>query len=286
MVQGCNPCAKDFRYMDMLRACELTMHMLEYVKDLLTHVDSMSKSGRVFPFRSRYKHIERVTERALRICAAEGGDFGIIAPAAIFHDSGYYYSGEGHALRSAKIFKDYINRRVNAQSELSEISDARRQSTPPEKTSAFPQAAPPEKISAFPQFTPSKNAEDSPHSLLTSAVYRAVASESALIRICDTISAHSNKNLPDHLLSLESRILMDADLLDETGAMAILFDCFFETESPAYDYVSAYNRISERYSAWTDENVFFHTDEGKRLFLKARRYAGEYIVGLKDELGL
>ena len=254
LLERLSCCGWGMRYMEMLRADPLASHMLGFVKDLLAPVDSMSKSGASLAFRSRYSHLERVTERALRICDIEGGDAGVIAVAAIFHDSGYCRGGDGHAWHSARIFDEYAAKhlpellRGGATSSVSLVSSVS----------------------------------------LASSIYAAVASAASLLKIREIIAIHSDKQMPSGDISLEARILMDADLLDEAGAMSVLFDCFLEASEQVFDYNSAFERILARYLS-EDESVaaaMFHTKEGKRCFINTRRYVGEFINGLKDELCL
>ena len=60
------------------------------------------------------------------------------------------------------------------------------------------------------------------------------------------VANHSRKELlrqPD--TSAELAVLMEADLLDETGAMLILWDCMMEGAESAQSYEKAYRRIAE-----------------------------------------
>ena len=244
-------------YMDFLHTVDLSSRMLAYVKETLASVDSLSKSGIMLPFRSRYAHTERVTGQALRLSEKEGGDAGIIAIAAFFHDCGYSQGGENHASISARIFSSYA--RQNLPAVIDQIN-----------------AKNSDKIQCV------KIADRFPD--LATSLYAAATSEDSLKAIYDVIFVHSDKYLENNDLSLESQILMDADLLDEAGAMAVLFDCFTTASSPGCDYTAAYERILERYNAEKDEINRFHTEEGRRRFLEMRRYVGEFVKGLSEEL--
>ena len=230
------------RYMDILRSDKLTSNMLDFVESLLAPVDNMNKSGHRYPFRSRYAHVERVTEWALRICEEEGGDAGILAVASIFHDAGYHFIGEGHARRSVIVFNEYIEKH--------------------------------------------RNSFEKGHTKLSALVYSALTSASGLDEIRDIIAIHSDKILANGDISLEAGILMDADILDETGAMAVLFDCYCEADEPKFDYYTTYERISSRFANEGTDTANFHTKAGKRRFNDLRRYTGDFINGLKQELGL
>ena len=256
----CSGAGNDASYIALLRADMLASSMLDYVKCMLAPVDSISKSGLNLPFRSRYSHTERVIERALRINEIEGGDAGIIAVAAIFHDCGYCYAGEGHALHSARIFDEYLA-----------------------------QVLPPLILSDTIFENSTINActsSDASNVGLLSAIRSAVTSATVLKTIRDIITIHSDKLISDSEISLETKILMDADLLDEEGVMAILFDCFLEASKQSYDYNSAFDRIHARYISGAEITPErFHTKEGLRRCMKAYHQVGAFIGELKDELG-
>ena len=243
------------KYLDILRGDPIASRMLGYVKDFLSPVDSMSKSGVRLPFRSRFAHIERVTGWALRLSETEGGDAGVIAIASIFHDAGYRYTGEGHAQRSATVFDAY------AKTERVDIDDGKRADPAPEADKC-------EGASRLP-----------------AAIRSAMSSAKSHAKIRNAIALHSDKHLPETELDRETAILMDADKLDEAGAMAVLFDIFTESASPEFDYDSAYDRILARYGADADEAGRFHTAEGLRQYMIMRRYVREFLVGLGNELG-
>jgi HD superfamily phosphodiesterase len=296
--------------MDILRADEISSRMLGYVRDLLAPVDTLSKSGYSFPFRSRFSHIERVTEWALRLCEAEGGDAGIIAVASIFHDCGYNRTGDGHARQSVKLFLEFIEQCMSvkagelntpdggqpaagyvqaaADNAQSTVFNARSEANIDRlakfnELSAAPGGGQPS--GAYARRRRRRRAHARlPILSLPAAIRTAIASASSIDRICDVISVHSHKNLPVRDLNKEAVILMDADLLDEAGAMSVVFDCYFEASLPEYDYISAYARMRERYIS--EGNVRFHTGEAKRLHAEMRRYTWNFINGLGYELGL
>ena len=267
------------QYLDILRADRLASHMLKYVENLLAPVDRMSKSGQIYPFRSRYAHVERVTEWALRICMEEGGggkasaDVGALAVASIFHDSGYHYAGEGHARHSVMVFNKYIAEHLSNAS----IHNGGRRLELYDSASML-------NVCNY-----DYSDVDAFASVLQGAIHTAVASAASLNKIREIIATHSDKHIFDSSICFEAGILMDADLLDEAGAMAVLFDCYIEASSPDFDYYSTYERLSSRYSSGGEveeaEAGRFHSAAGKRLHIEMRRYVGEFINGLKIELG-
>ena len=62
--------------------------------------------------------------------------------------------------------------------------------------------------------------------------------------ISNNISLHSNKSLlKQDDTPIELILLMEADLLDETGALSIVFDCMSSGERYSDSYEEAYKRI-------------------------------------------
>ena len=74
--------------------------------------------------------------------------------------------------------------------------------------------------------------------------YCKVNNISFALEIENNIRFHSNKELlKSEDISIELKILMEADLLDETGALSILFDCMSAGERGLDKYEDAYERI-------------------------------------------
>ena len=87
--------------------------------------------------------------------------------------------------------------------------------------------------------------------------------------------------------SLEEKIVSDADLLDETGAMAILWDAMACALEPSPSYDKAYER-SLRLTV-PMRNVLpgrLHTAEAKRIALARFAVAEAFLGSLAYELGL
>lgn len=311
------------RYIDLLRSEPLTAHMLKYVRELLAPVDAMSKSGRRLPFRSRFGHTERVTEWALRIMRKEGGVRGVIAVAAIFHDSGYCTAGEGHARISANVFRDYAEKYLSYVAEhgtAPAISNGGVERAAGgvehavggveriagvgehvagggERTAGIVEhvAGVGEHVAGSVEHAAGgisdngvgvlQPAEGPAFGELAASIQSAVASPMLIEHIYAVIAAHSDKDLDNETLDVETRVLMDADMLDELGAMSVLWECFNEAQLPVYDFNSAYNHICERYyNNWQEKAGMFHTEEGNRQFIKMHRYVSSFLNGLKEEL--
>ena len=87
--------------------------------------------------------------------------------------------------------------------------------------------------------------------------------------------------------TLEARIESDADILDEIGAMTVLWDCMAQGAEEEQSYDIARDRIHRAYQALEEmPRSAFHTETGWRFFLGRREYLGDFIRDLDFELGL
>ena len=105
-------------------------------------------------------------------------------------------------------------------------------------------------------------------------------------KIALAIASHSDKERSNNTLTKEQMILMDADILDEIGAMQVLWTCFLEAENEHFDYESAYNHIRKSIEENQEDFQLLHTEQGKRFAADMNEYNRNFIEGLKFELGL
>ena len=221
------------RYLDTVYADPVKGQMLHYVETMLKPVDKRSKSGKIYPFRSRFGHTTRVLEWALRINEQEKGDAEILTVAAIFHDLGYSVGGEGHAKISERMFLEYAERYG-----------------------------------------------------LYGYEGRAAKPAQQCLEIAAAIGVHSDKRRTDDQLTIEQRILMDADLLDEAGAMSVLWSCFVVAKQEAYDFGDALQEIRAAYQRLQESAELFHTDSGRAYHRQMQSHVGDFIHNLSFELNL
>jgi hypothetical protein len=246
--------------------------MLAYVKQLLAPVDKLSKSGKRFPFRSRFGHTERVLAWALRLNAAEPfyGDYAAeteaIAVAAIFHDAGYSVQGDGHAKFSEEIFLDYAAaHRLYADWGQGPAGGA--------GTDGGGQAG--------------AGGGAGPAGDWGAAASRRQAARRLVDRIAETIAIHSDKELENQVLTRAQQILMDADSLDEVGAIRFLWECFLEAGKEEYGFESAYDRLTVSLGKLRDlAPSKLHTGEGRRAAAAMLGYLEPFLAGLAWELHL
>ncbi|MCL2164928.1 MAG: HD domain-containing protein [Oscillospiraceae bacterium] len=104
--------------------------------------------------------------------------------------------------------------------------------------------------------------------------------------IAAVIAGHSDKDHESSLLTKEQMILMDADLMDENGAMRVLWDCFNTTEMVSFNYETAYKEIEKSYESLAGGAHLIHTGEGKRFYHEMCDYVEAFVRGLRLELGL
>lgn len=105
-------------------------------------------------------------------------------------------------------------------------------------------------------------------------------------RIVRAVRLHSSKSIKKSRLSLEDRILIDADLLDEVGALAVLLDGMATALDGNASYIRAYERHLKYYDQLKNQRKYLKTKTGKRLYDERLRFLKVFIRNLKFELGL
>ena len=91
---------------------EKAMTSSEVIQDAYQEVQRLIQASnrRSYPFRNRFNHTLRVLHWAQRIHPKEGGDWGIITLAVLFHDTGWDDDAD-HALLSAALAEAYLSER-------------------------------------------------------------------------------------------------------------------------------------------------------------------------------
>ena len=238
------------RFIDRVYEDPAMNRMLCFVREILQPVDKLSKTGRAYPFRSRFEHTTRVIEWALRINEQEKADAEIITVAGIFHDVGYIFGGEGHAKNSEKVFIDYVK-----EHGLFGWEQQGRQEQQGQQGSHNQQGQ--------------QGSQEQPYQ-----------------KIAAVISTHSDKKVRDKQFSKEQIILMDADLLDEAGAMSVLWSCFTVAGQEAFNFRNTLAEIQKGYQRLQEDAELFRTDSGRSFHNQMQAYVGEFIQNLKYELNL
>lgn len=87
--------------------------------------------------------------------------------------------------------------------------------------------------------------------------------------ICDMIGRHSDKGLLSQDIPLELVLLLEADLLDDTGVQGVVMDVWMEAMQENTTFESIADHI-ERYSCRMMQNNPMRTEEGKRIWEEKR----------------
>ncbi|MDR1688686.1 MAG: HD domain-containing protein [Clostridiales bacterium] len=100
------------------------------------------------------------------------------------------------------------------------------------------------------------------------------------------VENHSRKNLlEDPHTPLELILLVEADLLDETGALSIVFDCLAEAGKPEANYFSTYNHV-KNFSAKDPANNPMKTAKAKEFWGSKQKLISEFVNHLEFDLGI
>ncbi len=102
-------------------------------------------------------------------------------------------------------------------------------------------------------------------------------------RVGEIIMIHEDKDT-DAELSLECKIVMDADLLDEVGAIEILWDAMATACEDEASYKKAYYRIKNFYRINKPKIRRCKTDAARAEYAKRMQIVEAYILQLEKEL--
>ena len=104
-------------------------------------------------------------------------------------------------------------------------------------------------------------------------------------RVCEIIRRHEDQDTKDEL-KLECQIVMDADLLDELGAVGVLWDAMATavTLGDEASYKKAYARVRQYYKINMPKRVRAKTTEGKREYQRRMDFVQSFITELEREL--
>ncbi|MCR5701493.1 MAG: HD domain-containing protein [Lachnospiraceae bacterium] len=102
-------------------------------------------------------------------------------------------------------------------------------------------------------------------------------------RIGEIIRIHEDKDTTDEL-SLECQVVMDADLLDEVGAISVLWDSMATACEEGANYKKAYYRIKEYYKGNKPKIRRCKTEVARVEFDKRMKMLEEFLYQLEKEL--
>ena len=92
--------------------------------------------------------------------------------------------------------------------------------------------------------------------------------ENKKIKVLEAIENHNNREA-ECGLNLESFIVMDADILDEVGALSIMWDSMGAACEPDASYKKAYGRIVKYSNEIDERKILLRTKAGKN-FMRIR----------------
>ncbi|MEG0894843.1 MAG: HD domain-containing protein [Oscillospiraceae bacterium] len=97
---------------------------------------------------------------------------------------------------------------------------------------------------------------------------------------------HSDKDIINcESTPLELAILMEADLLDETGALSIVWDCMMEGNQAEQTFIKTYNHI-KNFSLEIMSSNPMRTEIGKKYWLEKQSLTFEFIRQLEFDLDI
>ena len=102
--------------------------------------------------------------------------------------------------------------------------------------------------------------------------------------ICDLIARHSNKEVLFQDIPAELVLLMEADLLDDTGAQSLIHDTWFEIagkEQPTFESILAH---MEAFSVRQMQNNPMRTEKGKQLWEDKRILTEAFVEAYREDL--
>ncbi len=101
--------------------------------------------------------------------------------------------------------------------------------------------------------------------------------------ICELILRHSDKECIHDDIPAELILLMEADLLDDTGAQGIVLDIWVESRREDADYASMLGHIRE-YTLRTMQKDSVRTPAAKRIWAEKRALAESFAESLSRDL--
>lgn len=102
-------------------------------------------------------------------------------------------------------------------------------------------------------------------------------------KVGEIIMIHEDKDT-DAALSLECKIVMDADLLDEVGAVSILWDAMATACEDEASYKKAYYRVKNYYRINKPKIRRCKTDAARAEYTKRMQLIETYLTQLEKEL--
>ena len=104
-----------------------------------------------------------------------------------------------------------------------------------------------------------------------------------ITKVGEIILMHSDKDT-ERDLSIEAKIVMDADLLDEIGALGIMRDCMETAVEDEASYKRAYYKIKDFYRTNKPKIKRCKTETARAEYVKRMQLIESYIYQIEKEL--
>jgi len=101
-------------------------------------------------------------------------------------------------------------------------------------------------------------------------------------KVLDAIENHCIRD-SKKLLGIESYIVMDADILDEVGALSIIWDAMVSTSENEPSYVKAYERIKKYSIGIKERKNKLMTKTGKEYYEERLQFIDKFITEMEFE---
>lgn len=102
--------------------------------------------------------------------------------------------------------------------------------------------------------------------------------------ICDLVARHSNKETLFQDIPMELVLLMEADLLDDTGAQALVMDTWFEVADGERATFESILEHMEAFSIRQMQDNPMRTEKGKQLWENKKRLAEAFVEAYREDL--
>lgn len=103
-------------------------------------------------------------------------------------------------------------------------------------------------------------------------------------RICEMIGNHIHHRQAE---SIEAKIVSDADLLDEVGALAVLWDALAVGAQEEQSYRLVYERLLKMWRPDEAPRIDrFHTETARQFYLDRKAFFDRFMRNLEFEQGL
>lgn len=103
--------------------------------------------------------------------------------------------------------------------------------------------------------------------------------------VLEAIENHNSRKT-DRQLHIESFIIMDADILDEVGALSIIWDAMAVAYEQEANYNIVYQRIKEYTKELKERAILLRTETGLKFYLERIKLIDDFLVNMEYELGI